>query len=72
MMEQTDKRAGTQRACPNHGALWDFPRRFYLCGCAMDKWTWKQGMGEASGEAFGHLKPQIGYPVEGEDDGYPD
>lgn len=71
MTEQTDKSAGTRRACPNHGALWDFPRRFYLCGCAMDKWTWKHGMDEASREAFG-APPAVEYQVGEEDDGYHD
>lgn len=71
MTEKTNN-TGTQRACPNHEALWDFPRHFYLCGCAMDKWTWKQGMREASDEAFGQRKPRLEYTVEGEDDGYHD
>ena len=71
MMEQTDKRAGTQRACPHHGALWDFPQRFYRCGGAMDKWAWKRGMGEASLEAFG-TPPAVEYQVGEDDDGYHD
>lgn len=69
----TDKKTGTQRACPHHGAEWDFPKRFYACGCAMDKWTWKHGMEEAKAEAFGApARAAVEYRVEGEDDGYHD
>ena len=67
----TDKKTGTQRACPHHGAEWDFPKRFYACGCAMDKWTWKRGMEEASAEAFG-APPAVEYQVGEDDDGYHD
>ena len=58
--------------CRHHGSPWDFPKRFYACGCAMDKWTWKRGMEEASAEAFGPPAEPRQYQVLGEDDGYHD
>ena len=68
----TDKKTGTQRACPHHGAEWDFPKRFYACGCAMDKWTHKRLMAAETEKLIGPNSPPHHYVVLGEDDGYHD
>lgn len=56
--------------CPHHGSPWEGGRS-YACGCAIDKWTWKRGMEEASAEAFG-TPPAVEYQVGEDDDGYHD
>lgn len=63
MQTDKEKKAGQ---CPRHGRGWDGIGPYYLCGCAMDKWTHRQ---LSSLRMTEDMPP---YQVLGEDDGYHD
>lgn len=64
MQTREEKEAPGSR-CPHHDEAWAMPEPFYLCGCAMDKWTRKRLLGLESNMPCDRA-------VLGEDDGYHD